>query len=305
MSRDPFDLVRDWFTAFNRGDLVALQDFYAGRATLHSEEGVAEGLDAIGAAWDARFETWAPGFGGGVRRRLRMVGRVETGVIRAEWVERESRDAGRHVRERTGVSDFEIESSQIWRQRETAREGVHVVGDEDSIAPAVPPPSRLYPPRPVVGVGAVIMQQGRVVLIRRKFEPLAGEWSLPGGTLELGESLEAGVAREMHEETSLEVEVGAVIEVFDRILLDADGRVRYHFVLIDYLCTPRGGTLQAGSDVDAAVWADPADLAAYRLTAKAVAVIRRALTMSEVAEPGNPDQPVEPDRPELPRRHSR
>ena len=98
------------------------------------------------------------------------------------------------------------------------------------------------------------------MLIKRKFEPLAGQWSLPGGTLELGESLEAGVAREMREETGLEVEVGPVVEVFDRILLDTEGRVRYHFVLIDYLCRPIGGRLVAGSDVADAVLADPTTL---------------------------------------------
>lgn len=285
MSRDPFDLVRDWFAAFNRGDLPALRGFYADGAVVDADEGRLQGRDAIAAAWDARLSAWAPGFGGGIRRRLRMVGRVDTGVMRAEWVERESRDGGRQVRERTGVSDFELEGSRITHQREAAREGVRVTSAEGPLvhggavrpagAAALTP--RQYPPRPVVGVGAVIVEDGRVVLIRRKFEPLAGQWSLPGGTLELGESLEAGVAREMHEETGLEVEVGPVVEVFDRILLDAEGRVRYHFVLIDYLCAPRGGALQAGSDVDAAVWADPSDLSEYQLTAKAIGVIQRAL----------------------------
>ena len=140
-------------------------------------------------------------------------------------------------------------------------------------------PPRRYPQRPVVGVGAVIVHEGNVVLIKRKFEPLAGQWSLPGGTLELGESLEAGVAREMREETGLEVEVGPVVEVFDRILLDLDGRVRYHFVLIDYLCRPIGGQLVAGSDVADAVLADATTLSTYRMTPKAVSVIERALAM--------------------------
>jgi len=84
----------------------------------------------------------------------------------------------------------------------------------------------------------------------------------------------------MLEETGLVVDVGPVIEVFDRILLDLDGRVQYHFVLIDYLCRPIGGRLVAGSDVDAAVFADPADLAGYRLTGKAEAVIARGLALS-------------------------
>ena len=85
------------------------------------------------------------------------------------------------------------------------------------------------------------MQDGKVVLVKRRFEPLAGQWSLPGGRLELGETLEAGLAREMLEETGLEVEVGPVVDVFDRILLDPERKVRYHYVLIDYLCRPIGG----------------------------------------------------------------
>jgi ADP-ribose pyrophosphatase YjhB (NUDIX family) len=120
--------------------------------------------------------------------------------------------------------------------------------------------TRQYPERPIVGVGAVILRDGKVVLIKRRYEPLKGEWSLPGGGVEIGETLEAAVAREMLEETGLEVEVGPVIEVFDRIMRDDDQRVRYHYVLIDYLCWPRGGNLRAGSDVDEAILVDPADL---------------------------------------------
>ncbi len=140
--------------------------------------------------------------------------------------------------------------------------------------------TRQYPERPIVGVGAVILDAGQVVLIRRRYEPLAGRWSLPGGTLEVGETLEAGVARELREETGLEVEVGPVIEVFDRILLDEERRVRYHFVLIDYLCWPVGGHLRAGSDVDAAALVDPAALEPYDLTPKATAVIARGLQLA-------------------------
>ncbi len=149
--------------------------------------------------------------------------------------------------------------------------------------------TRQYPLRPIVGVGAVIVDAGKVVLVRRRYEPLAGQWSLPGGTLELGETLEAGAAREMREETGLHVEVGPVIEVFDRIMLDEERRVRYHFVLVDYLCRPVGGELQAGSDVDAAVLVAPASLGAYDLTAKARAVIARALELDrEVPQPQAP-----------------
>jgi mutator protein MutT len=131
----------------------------------------------------------------------------------------------------------------------------------------------------------VIVEGSRVVLIRRRFDPLAGEWSLPGGAVEVGETLADCVVREMQEETGLDVQVGPVIEVFDRITHDDEGRVQYHYVLVDYLCRPVGGTLRAGSDVDSAVWADVSDLAGYHLTAKALAVIARALDLAHGVRP--------------------
>ena len=147
---------------------------------------------------------------------------------------------------------------------------------------------RQYPERPIVGVGAVIVKDGKVLVVKRKYEPLAGRWSLPGGTLELGETLEEGVAREMREETGLEVEVGPVIEVFDRIMTDDARRVRYHFVLVDYLCWPVSGELQAGSDVAEAVLVDPAALEPFDLTPKAQSVIERALELNGHAAPAGP-----------------
>jgi 8-oxo-dGTP diphosphatase len=123
----------------------------------------------------------------------------------------------------------------------------------------------------------VIVDGEAVVLIRRRYEPLAGRWSLPGGTLEVGETLEVGVAREILEETGLEVRVGPVIEVFDRIMRDDEARVRYHFVLIDYLCWPVGGTLQPGSDVDDAVLVPVSRLHEFELTDKATSVIEQGL----------------------------
>jgi 8-oxo-dGTP diphosphatase len=154
---------------------------------------------------------------------------------------------------------------------------------------------RQYPDRPVVGVGAVVYvtraeaaragvadaPAGGVVLVKRRYEPLAGHWSLPGGTLEVGETLEAAVARELLEETGLRVEVGAVIDVFDRIMLDESRRVQYHFVLIDYLCRVSGGRLAHGSDAAAAVIADPAQLAPFELTQKALHVIARGVALAE------------------------
>ena len=127
------------------------------------------------------------------------------------------------------------------------------------------------------------MQDGKVLLVKRKYEPLAGQWSLPGGAVEVGETLEACLVREMLEETGLEVRVGPVIEVFDRITRDEQGDVRYHFVLVDYLCWPVGGELQAGSDVADARFIDPAELPGYHLTAKATEVIARALELDRQA----------------------
>jgi ADP-ribose pyrophosphatase YjhB (NUDIX family) len=145
--------------------------------------------------------------------------------------------------------------------------------------------TRKYPDRPYVGIGAVIVHEGRVVLVKRRFDPLAGQWSIPGGAVEAGETLDACVAREMAEETGFVVEVGPVVEVLDRITRDEEGRVLYHFVLIDYLCWPIGGELQAGSDVAEAVLAEPSELAQYALTEKATSVIERALEMARDMPP--------------------
>jgi 8-oxo-dGTP diphosphatase len=134
--------------------------------------------------------------------------------------------------------------------------------------------NREYPDRPVVGVGAVVLVDGKVVLVRRAHEPLKGEWNLPGGGVEIGETLREACAREMLEETGLVVEVGPVIEVFDRIMRDAAGGVQYHFVLIDYVCRAVGGTLGCATDASEVALADPSALEPYRLTGKAIEVIR-------------------------------
>ncbi len=117
---------------------------------------------------------------------------------------------------------------------------------------------REFPSAPLVGVGAVVVDYGRVLLVRRGTEPLKGQWSLPGGMLELGESLTAGVIREVLEETGLIVEPVELIELLDRIHRQ-DERVRYHFVIADYLCRVTGGALQAASDADAVRWVERAE----------------------------------------------
>jgi len=117
---------------------------------------------------------------------------------------------------------------------------------------------REFPSSPLVGVGAVVVDRGRVVLIRRGTEPLKGQWSLPGGMLELGESLVAGVVREVREETGLVVEPVELVELLDRIHRESD-RVRYHYVIADYLCRVTGGALEAASDADAVRWVERAE----------------------------------------------
>jgi len=152
--------------------------------------------------------------------------------------------------------------------------------------------ARRYPQRPVVGVGAVVLvpmpgatdlSDIRVLLIKRRFEPLAGRWSVPGGMLELGETLTDGLAREVREETGVEVEAGPVVDVFDGITRDDDGRVQYHYVLIDYVCRFIGGLVEAGSDVSAVEWVAPGDLARFDLTPKTLEVIHRAIAISRTA----------------------
>ena len=107
---------------------------------------------------------------------------------------------------------------------------------------------REYPDHPIVGVGAVVVVKGKVLLAQRGSEPGYGTWSIPGGIVELGETVRDAVVREVREETNLDVEPGPVIEVLDRIIFDSQGRPRYHYVLVDFLCTAVNGTPRAGSD---------------------------------------------------------
>jgi 8-oxo-dGTP diphosphatase len=116
---------------------------------------------------------------------------------------------------------------------------------------------REFPTAPLVGVGAIVVDNGRVLLVCRGREPMKGHWTLPGGVLELGESLVDGVKREIVEETGLEVEPIELVEVLDRIHRDGE-RVRYHYVIADYLCRVTGGELRAASDADAVRWVERA-----------------------------------------------
>ncbi len=146
--------------------------------------------------------------------------------------------------------------------------------------------SREYPDRPLVGVGGVVIEDGRALLIRRGSEPLLGEWSIPGGTLELGETLQEGVARELLEETGLEVRVLELIEVFDRIYLEsASGESvqkkgpRFHYVIVDYLCERVAGTPVAGSDVTDVAFAHEEELVKFGLTETATRILKKAFAM--------------------------
>ncbi len=113
---------------------------------------------------------------------------------------------------------------------------------------------REYPLRPIVGVGAVVVENDNVLVVRRGQPPRMGAWSIPGGGVRLGEDLEGACVREVREETGLEVEIVSEGRVLNRVTRDKWGRVRFHYVLIDYVCRPRGGTLEAASDVSEARW---------------------------------------------------
>jgi len=148
---------------------------------------------------------------------------------------------------------------------------------------------REYPEHPLVGVGGVVIADGRALLIRRGAPPLAGEWSIPGGLLEVGETLEQGVARELAEETGLQVRVVGLIEALERIFPappNENGtpgdpaRPKYHYVILDYLCEMLGGTLSAASDALEFAWAREDELGKFDLNAPVMRVLRKAFAMA-------------------------
>ncbi|MDZ4339150.1 MAG: NUDIX hydrolase [candidate division NC10 bacterium] len=137
--------------------------------------------------------------------------------------------------------------------------------------------SRTYPTRPVVAVGAVVVKAGKVLLVRRGHDPSRGLWSLPGGAVKSGEGLKEAVAREVKEECGIEVSVGDVVEVLDRIYADPEGRIQYHYVVVDFLASWRRGRLKAASDISDAAWVDPGAIRRLPLTVGLAAVLRKAL----------------------------
>jgi 8-oxo-dGTP diphosphatase len=300
---DQFDVVRGYYRALNDGALDAASAFYderciAENAIIDGHEGEqCRGREEGRRRLQQFFETYSGAFDGGRYFDVRTIGGIGTGWgwVQAEWsllVRHRETGLARRLR---GHTYFLVEDGLIRRMRSASSEL-----ELTATAQETPRSGRQYPPRPVVGVGAVVLvfeedldsfgggapldASPAVVLIKRKFEPLAGQWSLPGGTLELAETLESGVAREIAEETGLAVRVGPVVEVFDRILFDGDGRVSYHFVLVDYLCRPCGGVLRAGSDVSDVALANPFDLAPFAITVKAQGVIAKAVQMAATQE---------------------
>ena len=135
--------------------------------------------------------------------------------------------------------------------------------------------NRRYPQRPILGVGALIFNRDKILLVERGHDPLKGYWSLPGGVLEAGETLEAGVIRELREETGLDVKPLGVLEIFERIIRDAQGAPEYHYVLIDYVCRITGGNLRAADDVSRVEWVPRRLLPNYRITEGTLPVIEK------------------------------
>jgi 8-oxo-dGTP diphosphatase len=143
---------------------------------------------------------------------------------------------------------------------------------------------REYPERPVVGVGGVVISQGRALVVKRGAPPLEGEWSIPGGMLEVGETLVEGVRRELAEETGIEVRVHGVIEVLERISLDAEGKPEYHYVVLDYYCEAIRGEARPGSDVTNVAWVSEPELEKFSLNSAAQQVIRKAFAVARSRE---------------------
>ena len=125
---------------------------------------------------------------------------------------------------------------------------------------------RLYPDQPIVGVGAIIVSKGKILLEKRKNMPGRGKWSVPGGLVDLGENIEKAVIREVKEETGLDVAEPSLIDVVDNVELDDSGKVKYHFVIVDYLVKVEGGVLKAASDADDLKWVAFGEVETYDLT---------------------------------------
>jgi mutator protein MutT len=138
----------------------------------------------------------------------------------------------------------------------------------------------------VVAVGVLLLDGDRVLLVERGRPPNVGMWTVPGGGVELGETLEEAALRELREETGLACTLGPVVELLDRVMHDADGKVEYHYVILDFLGTQPTGTLAAASDCADARWVEIAKLGEYRTTDGLMPVIERARAMRDAGERG-------------------
>lgn len=135
--------------------------------------------------------------------------------------------------------------------------------------------NREFPEHPLIGVGSIIIEGDRVVLVKRAHPPIQGHWSIPGGVLEVGEMVRETAVREAREETGLIVDPGELLGVFDRILRDPENRVQYHYVLVDFLCRPVGGELRAASDAAEVRWFTRVELAHLNLAEDTMEVIQK------------------------------
>lgn len=141
--------------------------------------------------------------------------------------------------------------------------------------------SREYPEAPRVGVGAVILKEDRVLLVKRGSPPSQGKWSIPGGLVQLGETTEAAAIREVEEECGLKVRVLGIAGIVDRIVPGNDGRIRYHYVLVDYLATPESEEVRPGSDAADARWVQVGELDRYDTTEGLRAMVMKAMKLRE------------------------
>jgi 8-oxo-dGTP diphosphatase len=142
---------------------------------------------------------------------------------------------------------------------------------------------RNYPDRPIVGVGAVIIHEGRALIVQRAYEPRRGEWTVPGGVLEVGETLRAGTEREVLEETGLVVRAGDVVDVFESIWPDANGATEFHYVLVDFMCELISGEVKPATDVSDARWITPDELGALNLIGKTAVAIKKGFERKGIA----------------------
>jgi 8-oxo-dGTP diphosphatase len=134
---------------------------------------------------------------------------------------------------------------------------------------------RLYPDKPMVGVGVLTRDRKRYLLIKRAAEPDAGLWSIPGGLVEVGEKAADAAIREMKEETGLDVEITGILGVVDKIVRDEEDRIKYHYVIIDYIATLTGGSMRATSDALDARWIKAEELRSYELSPTLVELLKQ------------------------------